>query len=255
VHNLAAAPVVRNAMRRPSIITVRSHGQKPLDLVHSPGGGARRSMSPGGNDQHGHAVHAQHTGGSNSVHAQHTGGSNSPPSDDAAARATAEFAASSSSAADAAEAKKLNPLADWIGHLHALRELNSPCLAVSIFAARELKNLDLLNMSDPYCIVQLLSTPRNMPMGVQKHCKVLGSHRTPVVKNCLEPVWDVTFDDYKFEYSFFGNERLDLRIQVWDRDVIQDDFMGEVLLTLVRPSSYRCVFCFINVLLTLKQHA
>ena len=90
---------------------------------------------------------------------------------------------------------------------------------ITIHSARNLRAADLNGFSDPYVVVST---------GTQEG-------KTPVIKKELNPSWNS-------EFSFFClQEGAELLFRVWDKDLISDDFLGQVIvpITSFESSVYR----------------
>ncbi|KAJ6731864.1 EXTENDED SYNAPTOTAGMIN-RELATED [Salix purpurea] len=88
-------------------------------------------------------------------------------------------------------------------------------LSVTVISADDLPMVDLMGKADPFVTV----TMRKSEM----------TNKTRVVNNCLNPVWNQTFD-------FVVEDGLHdmLVIEVWDHDTFGKDYMGRCILTLTR---------------------
>ncbi|KAJ4709072.1 synaptotagmin-5-like [Melia azedarach] len=88
-------------------------------------------------------------------------------------------------------------------------------LSVTVISAEDLPAVDLMGKADPYVVLTMKkSETRN---------------KTRVVNDCLNPVWNQTFD-------FVVEDGLhDMLIaEVWDHDTFGKDYMGRCILTLTR---------------------
>jgi len=82
---------------------------------------------------------------------------------------------------------------------------------ITVVSGKDLRAADLNGKSDPYCKISFSSLTN-----VQ--------FKTPVIQKTLEPVWN-----YNIPYPIPINvEKVTLKIEVWDEDVTNDDFLGNV---------------------------
>ncbi|KAL4297494.1 hypothetical protein GQ457_12G024100 [Hibiscus cannabinus] len=88
-------------------------------------------------------------------------------------------------------------------------------LAVTMISAEDLPIVDLMGKADPYVVLTLKKTE--------------AKHKTRVVNDSLNPVWNQTFD-------FVVEDGLHdmLILEVWDHDTFGKDYMGRCILTLTR---------------------
>lgn len=92
-------------------------------------------------------------------------------------------------------------------------------LSVTIDRARDLVIKDTV-ASDPYVMVYLFETSSSS--------KPLAVRRTKHINQSLNPVWGATFDDFTSkEASAFTS----IVFEVWDRDMLNSEFMGKAELT------------------------
>jgi len=105
-------------------------------------------------------------------------------------------------------------------HVIATRKLE-----IRVTSGSNLVNLDVVGKSDPYVKVELLDAK-----GV-----VLGTKKSPVVKDNLNPVWnfDANFNDVIATPA--GRTATTVAFNVWDQDVGRDEYIGGYRLAL--PSS------------------
>ena len=92
-------------------------------------------------------------------------------------------------------------------------------LICRVVSAKDLASKDMNGLSDPYVKVELLPDP----------CKA-SQVKTSVIKKCLNPTWDETI-----VYEGVLDEDMKaktLRLQVFDKDPIGCDFIGETRTTL-----------------------
>lgn len=80
-------------------------------------------------------------------------------------------------------------------------------LLIRVLAAHNLVNADWFSLSDPYAKVT-----------VDKVSKT-----TPVVDDCLDPHWDEELWNFDVEA-----ESSIVRLEVWDKDTVQDDSLGSI---------------------------
>ncbi|KAK4604515.1 hypothetical protein RGQ29_012843 [Quercus rubra] len=88
-------------------------------------------------------------------------------------------------------------------------------LSVTVISAEDLPAVDLMGKADPYVVLTMKKSDiRN---------------KTRVVNECLNPVWNQTFD-------FVVEDGLHdmLILEVWDHDTFGKDYMGRCILTLTR---------------------
>uniref|UniRef100_A0A6N2N3K8 C2 domain-containing protein n=1 Tax=Salix viminalis TaxID=40686 RepID=A0A6N2N3K8_SALVM len=88
-------------------------------------------------------------------------------------------------------------------------------LSVTVISADDLPMVDLMGKADPFVTVTMKKSEM--------------TNKTRVVNNCLNPVWNQTFD-------FVVEDGLHdmLIIEVWDHDTFGKDYMGRCILTLTR---------------------
>ncbi|XP_072063839.1 synaptotagmin-5 [Arachis hypogaea] len=88
-------------------------------------------------------------------------------------------------------------------------------LSVTVISAEDLPATDLLGKSDPFVVLSLK--------------KAETKNKTRVVNDCLNPVWNQTFD-------FVVEDGLHdmLMVEVYDHDTFGKDYMGRCILTLTR---------------------
>ncbi|CAI9100873.1 OLC1v1038061C3 [Oldenlandia corymbosa var. corymbosa] len=88
-------------------------------------------------------------------------------------------------------------------------------LSVTVISADDLAPADLMGKADPYVVLTMKKTETK--------------NKTRVVNDCLNPVWNQTFD-------FVVEDGLhDMLIaEVWDHDTFGKDYMGRCILTLTR---------------------
>ncbi|GMJ07531.1 SYNAPTOTAGMIN HOMOLOG E, synaptotagmin 5, ARABIDOPSIS THALIANA SYNAPTOTAGMIN HOMOLOG E [Hibiscus trionum] len=88
-------------------------------------------------------------------------------------------------------------------------------LAVTVISAEDLPIVDLMGKADPYVVLTLKKSE--------------AKHKTRVVNDSLNPVWNQTFD-------FVVEDGLHdmLILEVWDHDTFGKDYMGRCILTLTR---------------------
>jgi hypothetical protein len=86
-----------------------------------------------------------------------------------------------------------------------------PRLDVRIIAARNLPDPQVFGMPDPYVKVKLEN---------QKH-------KTSVIENSVNPRWDEVF---KFQIADENSSQL--KMELWNSNVLKDDFLGEYVLSL-----------------------
>ncbi|XP_054792574.1 synaptotagmin-4-like isoform X1 [Prosopis cineraria] len=88
-------------------------------------------------------------------------------------------------------------------------------LSVTVISAEDLPVVDLLGKADPFVVLMLKKSDRK--------------HKTRVVNECLNPVWNQTFD-------FVVEDALHdlLIIEVWDHDTFGKEKIGRVILTFTR---------------------
>ncbi|KAJ6296294.1 hypothetical protein OIU76_027066 [Salix suchowensis] len=88
-------------------------------------------------------------------------------------------------------------------------------LSVTVISADDLPMVDLMGKADPFVTVTMKKSEM--------------TNKTRVVNNCLNPVWNQTFD-------FVVEDGLHdmLVIEVWDHDTFGKDYMGRCILTLTR---------------------
>lgn len=88
-------------------------------------------------------------------------------------------------------------------------------LSVTVIAAENLPSVDLLGKSDPFVVLILNKAGQK--------------HKTRVVNNSLNPVWNQTFDLVVED----GLHEL-LILEIWDYDTFGKDKMGRCIMTLTR---------------------
>ncbi|KAE8657896.1 Synaptotagmin-4 [Hibiscus syriacus] len=88
-------------------------------------------------------------------------------------------------------------------------------LSVTVISAEDLPIVDLMGKADPYVVLTLKKSE--------------AKHKTRVVNDSLNPVWNQTFD-------FVVEDGLHdmLILEVWDHDTFGKDYMGRSILTLTR---------------------
>ncbi|XP_057509901.1 synaptotagmin-5-like [Actinidia eriantha] len=88
-------------------------------------------------------------------------------------------------------------------------------LSVTVISADDLAPADVMGKADPYVVLILKKTETK--------------NKTRVVNDCLNPVWNQTFD-------FVVEDGLHdmLILEVWDHDTFGKDYMGQCILTLTR---------------------
>ncbi|GFY99689.1 calcium-dependent lipid-binding (CaLB domain) family protein [Actinidia rufa] len=88
-------------------------------------------------------------------------------------------------------------------------------LSVTVISADDLAPADVMGKADPYVALILKKTETK--------------NKTRVVNDCLNPVWNQTFD-------FVVEDGLHdmLILEVWDHDTFGKDYMGQCILTLTR---------------------
>ncbi|RZC50818.1 hypothetical protein C5167_019237 [Papaver somniferum] len=88
-------------------------------------------------------------------------------------------------------------------------------LSVTVISAVDLPIADLMGLADPYVVLQM------------KKCQTRS--KTRVINNCLNPVWNQTFD-------FVVEDGLHdmLQMDIYDHDLFGKDYMGRCILTLTR---------------------
>ncbi|KAL9339656.1 hypothetical protein Peur_068671 [Populus x canadensis] len=88
-------------------------------------------------------------------------------------------------------------------------------LSVTVISAEDLPMVDLMGKADPFVTLTMKKSEMR--------------NKTRVVNNCLNPVWNQTFD-------FVVEDGLHdmLIIEVWDHDTFGKDYMGRCILTLTR---------------------
>ncbi|KAE8689044.1 Synaptotagmin-5 [Hibiscus syriacus] len=88
-------------------------------------------------------------------------------------------------------------------------------LSVTVISAEDLPIVDLMGKADPYVVLTLKKSE--------------AKHKTRVVNDSLNPVWNQTFD-------FVVEDGLHdmLILEVWDHDTFGKDYMGRCILTLTR---------------------
>ncbi|KAH9610784.1 hypothetical protein KSS87_002575 [Heliosperma pusillum] len=88
-------------------------------------------------------------------------------------------------------------------------------LSVTVISADDLPAVDLMGKSDPYVVLTM------------KKCGT--RNKTRVVNECLNPVWNQTFD-------FLVEDGLHemLILEVWDHDTFGKDYMGRCIMTLTK---------------------
>ncbi|KAG6413785.1 hypothetical protein SASPL_126500 [Salvia splendens] len=88
-------------------------------------------------------------------------------------------------------------------------------LSVTIISAEDLAPADLMGKADPYVVLTMKKTE--------------SKNKTRVVNECLNPVWNQTFD-------FVVEDGLHdmLTLELWDHDTFGKDYMGRCILTLTR---------------------
>lgn len=89
-------------------------------------------------------------------------------------------------------------------------------LLIRVVAAHHLVNADWFSLSDPYAKVT-----------VDKVSKT-----TPVVDDCLDPHWDEELWNFDVEA-----ESSIVRLEVWDKDTVQDDSLGSISIPISMTSS------------------
>lgn len=88
---------------------------------------------------------------------------------------------------------------------------------VTVLGAEGLADMDTIGVSDPFCIVRVGAKNSQM-------------RQTQVVKNCLSPRWDETFNIDVFAGDFY------VIVEVYDSDVGHDDPLGLALVPLASIS-------------------
>ncbi|PPR99181.1 hypothetical protein GOBAR_AA21484 [Gossypium barbadense] len=88
-------------------------------------------------------------------------------------------------------------------------------LSVTVISAEDLPIVDLMGKADPYVVLTMKKSE--------------AKHKTRVVNDSLNPVWNQTFD-------FVVEDGLHdmLILEVWDHDTFGKDYMGRCILTLTR---------------------
>ncbi|XP_047951616.1 synaptotagmin-5-like isoform X2 [Salvia hispanica] len=88
-------------------------------------------------------------------------------------------------------------------------------LSVTVISAEDLEPADLLGKADPYVVLTMKKTG--------------SKNKTRVVDECLNPVWNQTFD-------FVVEDGLHdmLTLELWDHDTFGKNYMGRCILTLTR---------------------
>ncbi|KAJ0091343.1 hypothetical protein Patl1_13915 [Pistacia atlantica] len=88
-------------------------------------------------------------------------------------------------------------------------------LSVTVISAEDLPPADLMGKADPYVVLTMKKSENR--------------NKTRVVNDCLNPVWNQTFD-------FVVEDGLHdmLILEVWDHDTFGKDYMGRCILTLTR---------------------
>ncbi|KAJ9688763.1 hypothetical protein PVL29_014422 [Vitis rotundifolia] len=88
-------------------------------------------------------------------------------------------------------------------------------LSITVISAEDLPVVDLMGKADPYVVLILKKSEMR--------------NKTRVVNDCLNPVWNQTFD-------FVVEDGLHdmLILEVWDHDTFGKDYMGRCILTLTR---------------------
>ncbi|KAH6819161.1 Calcium-dependent lipid-binding family protein [Perilla frutescens var. frutescens] len=88
-------------------------------------------------------------------------------------------------------------------------------LSITVVSADDLTPADLMGKADPYVILTMKKTG--------------SKNKTRVVNDCLNPVWNQTFD-------FVVEDGLHdmLILELWDHDTFGKDYMGRCILTLTR---------------------
>ncbi|KAG6421158.1 hypothetical protein SASPL_117707 [Salvia splendens] len=88
-------------------------------------------------------------------------------------------------------------------------------LSVTVISAEDLEPADLMGKADPYVVLTMKKT------GLK--------NKTRVVDECLNPVWNQTFD-------FVVEDGLHdmLTLELWDHDTFGKNYMGRIILTLTR---------------------
>ncbi|GFP83597.1 synaptotagmin-5 [Phtheirospermum japonicum] len=88
-------------------------------------------------------------------------------------------------------------------------------LSVTVISAEDLAPADLMGKADPYVVLTLKKTE--------------SKHKTRVVNDSLNPVWNQTFD-------FVVEDGLHdmLILELWDHDTFGKDYMGKCILTLTK---------------------
>lgn len=88
-------------------------------------------------------------------------------------------------------------------------------LSVTVISAEDLPAMDLMGKSDPFVVLSMKKTA--------------SKNKTRVVNECLNPIWNQTFD-------FVVEDALhDMLIaEVWDHDTFGKDYIGRCIFTLTR---------------------
>ncbi|KAJ9141025.1 hypothetical protein P3X46_031609 [Hevea brasiliensis] len=88
-------------------------------------------------------------------------------------------------------------------------------LSVTVISAEDLPVVDLMGKADPYVVLTMKKSETK--------------NKTRVVNDCLNPVWNQTFD-------FVVEDGLHdmLILEVWDHDTFGKDYMGRCILTLTK---------------------
>ncbi|OVA17190.1 C2 calcium-dependent membrane targeting [Macleaya cordata] len=88
-------------------------------------------------------------------------------------------------------------------------------LSVTVISAEDLPAADIMGKADPYVLLQMKKTQSR--------------NKTRVVNDCLDPVWNQTFD-------FVVEDGLHdmLHLEIYDHDTFGKDYMGRCILTLTR---------------------
>ncbi|KAL1563439.1 Synaptotagmin-5 [Salvia divinorum] len=88
-------------------------------------------------------------------------------------------------------------------------------LSVTVISAEDLEPADLMGKADPYVVLTMKKTG--------------SKNKTRVVDECLNPVWNQTFD-------FVVEDGLHdmLTLELWDHDTFGKNYMGRCILTLTR---------------------
>ncbi|CAL1157726.1 unnamed protein product [Cladocopium goreaui] len=110
----------------------------------------------------------------------------------------------------------------WVD-IHRLGDLRRGAfgvLLIRVLAAHNLVNADWFSLSDPYAKV-ILGDHRNIHPHEVTVDKV--SKTTPVVDDCLDPHWDEELWNFDVEA-----ESSIVRLEVWDKDTVQDDSLGSI---------------------------